>query len=221
MDKRLEPSDGITLSDRVMIGQVKGMGDDELLAVLAGSDDTATIRRLWSSCDGNIASLAGKSGDDIAKLGRLGKKRSVAVAAALELASRIDPAAGDMPQEIRTNADVVALLGAEMRNKRQEELWALYLTGGNRLIEKRCISIGGASGVTSDLKIVIGRAIELLAAAVIVVHNHPGGDPSPSDEDVELTSRLKQACSLFDIRLLDHLIIGDREHYSFLQRGSI
>ncbi len=190
MEKRIEPSDSFTLSDRVMIGEASGMSIDELLAVIAGSDDAGTVKRLLGSCDGNIASLTGLGGDDIAKRGRLGKRQAVAVAAAIELASRM-------------------------------ELWVLYLTGGNRLIERRCISIGGASGVTSDIKIVVGRAIELLAAGVIAVHNHPSGDPYPSDEDIELTSRLKQACSLFDIRLLDHLIIGDRDHYSFLQKGCL
>lgn len=221
MEKRMEPSEGLALSDRVMIGETSDMDNPELLAVIAGSDDAATVKRLMRSCSDDIASLAGLSGDDIAKRGRLGKRQAVAIAAAIELAARMEPSAGELPQEIRTNADVVALFGTEMRGKRQEELWALYLTGGNRLIERRCISIGGASGVTSDIKIVVGRAIELLAAAVIVVHNHPSGDPSPSDEDTELTSRLKQACALFDIRLLDHLIIGDREHYSFLQRGCL
>lgn len=221
MEKRIEPSDNFALSDRVMIGDMAGMGTAELLAVIADSDDAATMERLLGSCDGDITSLTGLSGDDIAKRGRLGKRRAVAIAAAIELASRMEPCARKLPQEIRTNADVVALFGAEMRHKRQEELWALYLTGGNRLIERRCISIGGASGVTSDIKIVIGRAIELLATAVILVHNHPSGDPTPSDEDAELTTRLKQACSLFDIRLLDHLVIGGDDHYSFLQKGRL
>ncbi len=221
MEKRIEPSDSFTLSDRVMIGEAAGMSIDELLAVIAGSDDAGTVKRLLGSCDGNIASLTGLGGDDVAKRGRLGKRQSVAVAAAIELASRMEPSARELPQEIKTNADVIALFEYEMRHKRQEELWVLYLTGGNRLIERRCISIGGASGVTSDIKIVVGRAIALLAAGVIAVHNHPSGDSYPSDEDIELTSRLKQACSLFDIRLLDHIIIGDRDHYSFLQRGCL
>jgi len=204
-----------------MIGEAGDMDTAELLAVIAGSDDTGTVKRLIGSCDGDIVSLKGLSGDDIAKCGRLGKRRAVAVAAAIELALRMEPSEREIPEEIRTNADVVAMFGAEMRGKRQEELWALYLTGGNRVIEKRCISIGGASGVTSDIKIIVGRAIELLATAVIVVHNHPSGDPAPSGEDTELTSRLSQACALFDIRLLDHLIIGSRDHYSFLQRGNL
>ena len=122
MEKRIEPSDSFTLSDRVMIGEAAGMSIDELLAVIAGSDDAGTVKRLLGSCDGNIASLTGLGGDDIAKRGRLGKRQAVAVAAAIELASRMEPSARELPQEIKTNADVIALFEYEMRHKRQEEL---------------------------------------------------------------------------------------------------
>lgn len=219
MDKRIEPAAGMTLYDKVMFGEAFRLDDKELLAVVAGYDDAGSLERLCDFCDGDLSSLAGKSGDAISKAGRMGRRQSARVAAALMLAGRMAPQRESPPGQIETDMDVMALMACEFYGKSQEELWALYLTGGNRLLEKCRISVGGTSAVVSDVKIVVRRAVELLAAAVIIVHNHPSGNVEPSGDDTELTQKLSQACALFDIRLLDHVIIGNDEHWSFLKRG--
>ncbi len=219
MYKRIEPVAGMTLYDKVMLGEVSRLEDRELLAVVAGYDDVCPLERLYDFCSGDLSSLAGKSGDAISKAGRMGKRQSARVAAAMMLVGRMAPQRPSPPDQIKTDMDVKSLMADDFYGKSQEELWALYLTGGNRLIEKRRISVGGTSAVVSDVKIVVRRAVELLAAAVIIVHNHPSGNAEPSGDDTELTQKLAQACSLFDIRLLDHIIIGHNEHWSFLKRG--
>ena len=102
-----------------------------------------------------------------------------------------------------------------------EEFWVVYLTAGNRVLDRVRISQGGVTGTVVDHKIVVKRALELLAYSLILVHNHPSGVAQPSGEDRELTDKLAMAASLFDIHVLDHLIITDGAYFSFRQEGFI
>jgi DNA repair protein RadC len=102
-----------------------------------------------------------------------------------------------------------------------EEFYVLYLNKSNRVITHKHISSGGVTGTVADLKIILKHAIELLASALIAVHNHPSGNLKPSQADIDLTKRLKESGKLMDILLLDHLIIGDKNYYSFADIGML
>ena len=102
-----------------------------------------------------------------------------------------------------------------------EECWVVYLTGSNRIIEQRRISQGGLQATVVDARLVVKRALELLAAQMILIHNHPSGATEPSTEDRILTDKIVQAAALFDIRVLDHLIISREGDYSFRRAGLI
>ena len=96
-----------------------------------------------------------------------------------------------------------------------EECWALYLASSGRVVERLRISQGGVQATVVDCKLIIKRAIELLATQIVLVHNHPSGSAEPSRQDRELTERVAEAAKLFDMRLLDHVIISAGAHYSF------
>jgi DNA repair protein RadC len=96
-----------------------------------------------------------------------------------------------------------------------EECWALYLASSGKVLDRVRISQGGVQSTVVDCKLVIRRALELLAVQVVLVHNHPSGSPDPSQQDRDLTKRVAQAAELFEIRLLDHVVIARGAHYSF------
>ncbi len=100
-------------------------------------------------------------------------------------------------------------------------MWALYLSSANGVIEKTRVSQGGVTALVVDYKLVVKRAVEVLASSLIIVHNHPSGVAAPSPEDIAITQRIAQAAALFDIRLVDHIIIADGASYSFRQYGMI
>jgi DNA repair proteins len=112
-------------------------------------------------------------------------------------------------------------MGDYLDRMQHEEFWAIYLSGANTVIDKVKIGQGGVSGVTVDHKLIVKRALELLASSIILVHNHPSGLARPSEEDKMLTNRIKAAASLFDISVHDHIIITSGESFSFAENGLI
>lgn len=112
-----------------------------------------------------------------------------------------------------------------MRTKLQrlehEEFWVLYLSRSNRVMFEECMSKGGVSGTVIDVRLILKRAIELLASSIILVHNHPSGNLNPSPEDNRITTKTKEAALLLDINVLDHLIITPTDYFSYSDNGRI
>ena len=115
---------------------------------------------------------------------------------------------------------MVALFRPQLETLAYEECWAVYLTSSNRIIERQRISQGGVQGTVVDHRLVVKRA-ELLATQLVLIHNHPSGAAAPSPQDKVLTERVAQAAALFDIRLLDHIIIAREGDFSFLRAGLV
>jgi DNA repair protein RadC len=102
-----------------------------------------------------------------------------------------------------------------------EEFWVLLLNRANRVIRKKKISEGGLSGTVADPRIIYKLAVEDLACSIIVAHNHPSGNLTASQNDIELTRRLREAGKVMEIQLLDHLIIAGHKYFSFADEGLI
>ena len=115
--------------------------------------------------------------------------------------------------------DVGRIFRPLLTEMKHEECWCLYLNTGNRIVERQRVSQGGVQATVVDHRLVIKRALELLATQIILVHNHPSGAALPSEQDKILTKKIAEAAALFDIRLLDHLIIARGGEYSFRQSG--
>lgn len=101
----------------------------------------------------------------------------------------------------------------------RERMLAIYMNRANRVIAWNLISVGGVSGTVVDVKLVMKGAIDVLASAIVLVHNHPSGNLRPSDADAKLTSKIKEACNVLDMTLLDHLILTEHSYYSFADNG--
>jgi len=97
----------------------------------------------------------------------------------------------------------------------------LFLNRANRVTGHMKISQGGVSGTVTDVRIVMKKAIETLASGLVICHNHPSGNNSPSDSDIRITQKIKEAGALMDIQLLDHLIVTGKDYYSFADNGAL
>ena len=116
---------------------------------------------------------------------------------------------------------MVRLFRPRLERLTHEECWVVYLTSSNRIIERQRVSQGGVTGTVVDHRLIVKRALELLATQLILIHNHPSGTPEASAQDKLLTERIAKAAALFDIRLLDHLIIARDGDFSFRRAGLI
>jgi len=195
----------------------------ELLAIIlrtgmGGESVLAMARRLLSTYEG-LPGLARASFAELRAEKGLGKAKTAQIKAALELGRRMLLVAPEDRFVVRSPADVAQLLIAEMAHLEQEHFRALYLDTRNRLLGSETVYIGSLNASHIRVSEVFRDAIKRNCAAIIVAHNHPSGDPTPSPEDVEVTRRLVAAGDLLDIELLDHLIVGQQRFVSLRERG--
>ena len=207
------------LHDKLASRGAASLSDEELLAMMLesgsdGRDPKALASNLLAAC----GSLHGVSRQDLGRLRMaegLGIRRAERLIVAAELGRRVAWGANATVEEISADSDVVRLMRPQIEELSHEECWALYLTSSNRVIERQRVSQGGVQATVVDHRLIVKRALELLATQLILVHNHPSGAPQPSEADKHLTKRVKEAAALFDIRLLDHVIISKEGDYSF------
>ncbi len=200
------------------------LSDAELLAILisSGTKDKSAVdlgRELLSLVNNNLNSLGKLGISDLTKLHGIGPARAVTIAAAMELGRRRKLSEiPDVPQ-IKCSKDVADIVSPILSDLAHEEFWILFLNRSNKVINMMKLSQGGVSGTVTDVRMVMKKAIEYLASGIIVCHNHPSGNLNPSESDTKITQKIKEAGNLMDIQLLDHLIISDKDYYSFADNG--
>lgn len=200
--------------------------DEELLSIILGEGGgghsaVATAGRILAAYDGSLLSMARADTGRLRMTEGIGMKRAAVLTAVFELAERLRRQEALIPTTIRTKDDVTAIFSPFLGRLRHEEMWALYLSSANGVIEKTRVSQGGVKSLIVDYKLIVKRAVEVLASSLIIVHNHPSGVATPSPEDIDITNRIFAAAALFDIDLVDHIIITDGASYSFRQFGLI
>jgi DNA repair protein RadC len=200
------------------------LSDDELLAILisSGTKDKSAVdlgRELLGMVNNNLNNLGKLSVTDLRKVHGIGPARAVTIAAALELGRRRKLAEVQYVPQIRSSKDVSDIFQPLLSDLLHEEFWILFLNRSNKVINRMKLSQGGISGTVTDVRLVMKKAIECLASGIIVCHNHPSGNLNPSESDNKITQKIKEAGNLMDIQLLDHLIISDKDYYSFADNG--
>ena len=141
------------------------------------------------------------------------------LAAAFRLAREVERCRIPLRASMETPDAIARLIGPEARGADRECFWAVYLDARHRLLEWHCVSIGTLTASLVHPREVLGPALRVAAAAFVVAHNHPSGDPEPSLEDREVTGRLRDAGRLVGVPLLDHLVLGSPDYVSFRRRG--
>ncbi len=197
------------------------MSDAELLAILIGSGTQKenvleVANRLLAANEGKLSSVAGMDAGQMKEISGIGSVRYASIAAAFELGKRCcleDPGIEKIP--VTDASAVYRLMRPYLTGLDHEEFWTIFLNRANYVIHKEMISLGGSSSTVVDSKLVVRKALEKRASAMIMVHNHPSGNPRPGQCDLTETERMKKAANTFDIALLDHIIICDDCFFSF------
>ena len=200
--------------------------DAELIAILIGSGskkETAVelSKRILATYENDLNAIAKLSVQDLMKFKGIGEAKAISIVAALELGRRRKETEIQKRDRIGMSKDVFDIFHRHFLDLPHEEFWVLLLNRSNSVIRKERISLGGVSGTVVDPKIVFKNALEHLASAIILCHNHPSGNLKPSDEDLRLTKKLKDAGSLLEIPVLDHIIISNEGYFSFADEGII
>lgn len=211
------------LHDRLRSRGASALTDEELLALLIEAegdnrDPQSVARQLIAAC-GSIAEIAHTELSRLRMTEGLGLRRAERLTVAAEFGRRVARATARDVECITSDGDVAQLMRPIFDGMSHEECWALYLTSSNRIIERQRVSQGGVQATVVDHRLIVKRALELLSTQIILVHNHPSGAASPSDADKVLTRKIKEAAALFDIQLLDHIIISSEGHFSLRREG--
>lgn len=201
------------------------LGEAELLALVLGSGGRAgsalEVAAALLSRFGGLTGLAWAAQPMLAGTPGIGPARAAAVAAALELGRRLAVAPPVTGRRFLCSADVFAVYHGRLRHRPEESFLALALDSRNRCRRELALAKGGGGACAVTPRDVFRGLLAEGAVAVIFLHNHPSGDPSPSAEDRELTQRLCSAGALLGVRVLDHLIIGDGRYASLADRGEL
>jgi DNA repair protein RadC len=196
--------------------------DIECVALVVGNvstrsalDSAGTLLEAF----GSIRNLQKADPFELVRLGRLGAAGAAALRASFVLGKRAGRPAAEPPQRIKAGTDLYERFRFRFAGLRKESFFAIYLDSRNCIIREERVSEGTLNAAIVHPRDVFGPALRIGAAGVCVVHNHPTGDPSPSAEDLSVTSRLRETGSLVGIPLIDHVIAGDDRYFSFLERG--
>jgi DNA repair protein RadC len=203
---------------------VEALSAQEILAVIlgrgiAGESVMVTAQRLLGHF-GGIKGVAGASLEELSQVRGIGLAKAAQIKAAVELASRVEGYSESTGKTIvKTPEDVARLVLGRLKDKKKEYFLAVLLDTRNQLIKVAEISVGSLDSSIVQPREVFKEAISASAAAVIFVHNHPSGDTEASEDDVKLTKRLDEAGEIIGIEVLDHIIIGGKNHASLKRLG--
>jgi DNA repair protein RadC len=200
------------------------LSNAELIAILinSGSVDESAVdlsKRMLAASQDNLIELSKLSIKELCDFKGIGEARAATITAALELGRRRRESEALKKKTIGSSHDAFEVMQSTMADISYEEFWILLLNRANQIIRKVNISEGGFSGTVADPKKIFKMALEHGASGIILCHNHPSGNLKPSDADLQLTRKLKEAGMHLDLPILDHLIIGDEKYLSFADEG--
>lgn len=210
--------------EKMLLKGTTALTDAELIAILIGTGSPKLsavdlAKRILEGVENRLHELARLSVKDLTKIKGIGEAKAICIVAALELGRRRRETDIQERPKIGSSRDAYDQICGDLMDLAHEEFWVLLLNRANRLIRKTRISEGGVSGTVADPKVIFKAALNHLASGVIVVHNHPSGNRTASQSDIDLTKKLKEGGKFLEIQLLDHLIICGASYFSFADEG--
>jgi DNA repair protein RadC len=217
----------IALDDRprerlVQVGE-RALSTAELLAIIlrtgTGGENVVRLAERVLAALGGLPGLARASVTEMQAVRGVGRVKAIEIKAALELGRRLMVSAPEERSRITSPGDAANLLMSEMGHLEQEHLRVILLDTRNRVLETPTIYVGSLNTSVIRVAELFRPAIKENAAAIIVAHNHPSGDPAPSPEDIRVTRQIREAGELLDIDVLDHVVIARHGYVSLKERG--
>jgi len=197
----------------------EALSSQEVLALILGrgikgESVIVTAQKLLSKF-GNLKNLASASVEELTQVKGIGPAKAAQIKATFELSKRLDDSSGESQKiTVKSPEDAIKAVRNQLKGKRKEHFLVLCLDTRNHLINTHKVSIGSLDCSIAHPREVFKEAISSCAASVIFMHNHPSGDPAPSEDDIKITKRLVEAGEIIGIEVLDHIIICDKDHLS-------
>ena len=196
------------------------LSDSELIAILIGSGSVQESavdlsKRIFASVNHDLHNLGKLSTAQLMMFNGIGEAKAIKIAAAMELSRRRRETDQKKLDKINTSRSVYDIMNPLLGHLSHEEFWVLYLNNSNKILAKTQMSKGGMTSTIVDVRIVMKQALEHSATAIILVHNHPSGTLLPSTADTQLTQKFKLAAESLDIKVLDHIIVTEKDYFSF------
>ncbi len=210
-----------------LLSKGKGaLSNAELLALLIGNGTrnrsaVQLCQEILKLVNDDIVALGKLSEKDLMLVKGIGPAKAVTIAAAMELGRRRRAYESPTKDRLTKPREIYDYFNPEFENLNHEEFWIILLRRNLSVIKKERISIGGLHGTVVDITKIMKQAVEKEASSIILAHNHPSGNLNPSSQDIDITKRIIEACKIFGISVLDHLIITDNGFYSFSDEGQL
>ena len=200
------------------------LSDAELLAIQLGSGSRnesalALAKRILSSVGGNYNRLAKLTVEQLMEFKGVGEAKAINILSALEIGRRRKSETKEELLVIRQSRTIYEAFHDLLSDIDHEEFWCMFLNTSNGVIKKEIISKGGMASTIVDVRVIMKRALLLSATGIILVHNHPSDRTKPSQSDINITKNIKEGAKLLNVTLLDHVIVGDTNYYSFADEG--
>lgn len=210
--------------EKMVQNGTRSLSDAELMAILIGSGNAEESavelsRRILQSAGNNLNDLGKKQVGDLLKFKGIGEAKAVNILAALELGRRRREQNPSERLVITTSTEAANYFRPMLEDRPVEEFWVLLLNRSHAVIDKFMVSQGGLTGTVIDVRVILKTAVEKLASALILCHNHPSGNTQPSDADRNITRKIKDAAQLMDMTVVDHVIIAHHQYFSFSDEG--
>jgi DNA repair protein RadC len=212
--------------EKMLLKGRSALSDAELLAVLMGSGNIKEsaldlAKRILSDYDNDLSKLSKVSLERFMTYQGVGEAKAVSIVAALELGRRRRESKVKKVNSIVNSRDVFEYMQSVLSDLQHEEFWAIFLNVKNQIIARALIGEGGTTQTLVDPKKIFRLAMDHNAVNIIVSHNHPSGEVTPSVSDISLTDKIRDGAKLLDMKLLDHIIVGMNNYFSFADEGKM
>lgn len=212
--------------EKLLLQGKENLSDAELLAILIGSGTPKIsavdlCKQILEFANNDLSQLGKLTVTDLCKFKGIGPAKAITIVSALEIGRRRQSENVQEITKISSSKDAYNIFLSLLADIPHEEFWVLFLNQANKVIGKEKISSGGISSTIADKRMIVKSALDRLATGIILVHNHPSGNLKPSQSDIDLTNKTKEAAKLLDITVLDHIIVSSSGYYSFADEGMI
>ncbi|HAJ99484.1 MAG TPA: hypothetical protein DCM62_05625 [Bacteroidales bacterium] len=212
--------------EKMLLKGSEALSDAELLAIILGSGSQSESavelsKRILGSVGYDVAELSRLYPADLMKFKGVGEAKAINIVAALELGKRRQKNDGLKRKVISQSSHAFEILQPMLADRPYEEFWIITLSRANKVKRLHCVGEGGVEGTVADPKKIFRMALDDYASNIILCHNHPSGNLKPSDSDIKLTQKCVEAGKVLDLRVMDHIIVGQTGYYSFADNGMI